>query len=219
MCNSEATSREHAPPSCFFPEEKSIKQNLRRNLITVPSCDLHNSKKSKDDEFFRSIVLMSVAHISKTGHFQYHDKFLRGVRRKPHVFNAFFEHMGTYNQNEGQVLRVDRERFDKCIENLSRAIFFHTFERQWILPMGVVSPNFYESDRNYNIIPNETSENAIQITRDLLGKETIRGDNPEVFKYRLQYDETDEAYAFAALFYECFEIFTFSSKAMAKAAV
>lgn len=52
MCDQPATSREHVPPACLFPEEKDIRTSLfRNNLITVPSCDLHNSKKSTDDEF------------------------------------------------------------------------------------------------------------------------------------------------------------------------
>jgi hypothetical protein len=59
MCDSLETSREHAPPRCFFPESKAIGRNLRVNLITVPSCDIHNSEKSKDDEFLRSVILMS----------------------------------------------------------------------------------------------------------------------------------------------------------------
>jgi hypothetical protein len=63
MCDSPETSREHAPPLCFFPETKDVGRDLRRNLVTVPSCDVHNSKKSKDDEFFRSLVLMAAAQI------------------------------------------------------------------------------------------------------------------------------------------------------------
>lgn len=49
-CENEATSVEHTPPKCIFPQLKDFPhKNLRRNLITVPSCDRHNSAKSKDD--------------------------------------------------------------------------------------------------------------------------------------------------------------------------
>lgn len=52
MCVSPATSREHVPPLCLFPESKDVGgKDYRRNLITVPSCDEHNSKKESDDEF------------------------------------------------------------------------------------------------------------------------------------------------------------------------
>src|SRR5207249_7535044 len=51
MCDRQATSHEHVPPKCIFPERKDTDgQDLRAQLITVPSCDIHNSKKSKDDE-------------------------------------------------------------------------------------------------------------------------------------------------------------------------
>jgi len=59
MCDSVEMSREHTPPRCFFPEAKAIGRDLRRDLITVPSCDRHNSKKSKDDEFLRSVIVMA----------------------------------------------------------------------------------------------------------------------------------------------------------------
>ena len=58
MCDEESTSSEHVPPKCLFPEQKDLPEgvDLRKSLITVPSCDLHNSKKSNDDEYY-SIVL------------------------------------------------------------------------------------------------------------------------------------------------------------------
>jgi hypothetical protein len=56
-CNNIATSREHVPPKCLFPTELGI--NLRKALITVPSCEVHNGKKSDDDEF----LLASLAGI------------------------------------------------------------------------------------------------------------------------------------------------------------
>jgi hypothetical protein len=42
---------EHAPPICFFPEEKDPRDNsiYRKNLIRVPSCEIHNIAKSDDD--------------------------------------------------------------------------------------------------------------------------------------------------------------------------
>lgn len=43
MCDGPAASVEHAPAQCFFPK------GYRLNLITVPSCLLHNNFISKDD--------------------------------------------------------------------------------------------------------------------------------------------------------------------------
>ncbi len=59
-CGKPATSREHVPPKCFFPEKKDVGHDgFRKNLITVPSCDEHNYQKSDDDEF----LLASVAAV------------------------------------------------------------------------------------------------------------------------------------------------------------
>jgi hypothetical protein len=54
FCDCPASSREHAPPKCFFPKGN------RENLVTVPSCDKHNSEKSHNDEYMRLIILSDI---------------------------------------------------------------------------------------------------------------------------------------------------------------
>src|SRR5690554_7592949 len=82
MCENDATSREHVPPLCLFPEMKDTKGiNFRKELITVPSCDLHNSKKSDDDEF----LMLSLAGLIKNnpvGNFHQLTKANRSLKRK-----------------------------------------------------------------------------------------------------------------------------------------
>jgi len=58
-CGTDASSKEHVPPKCLFPEKKDIADgmNYRKNLITVPSCDKHNSNKCKDDEYLQLIIV------------------------------------------------------------------------------------------------------------------------------------------------------------------
>lgn len=53
FCGGGVTGVEHIPPKSFFPKGK------RNELITVPSCDKHNQKKSKEDEYIRTILLCS----------------------------------------------------------------------------------------------------------------------------------------------------------------
>lgn len=47
MCEKPATSVEHIPPKCLFPEQKDLPggADLRKQLLTVPACDEHNLKK------------------------------------------------------------------------------------------------------------------------------------------------------------------------------
>lgn len=53
FCGRPSVGAEHIPPKSFFIKGK------RENLITVPSCELHNQDKSKDDEYIRSLLLSS----------------------------------------------------------------------------------------------------------------------------------------------------------------
>src|SRR5947208_14670020 len=52
-CDNPRTSMAHAPPKCFFPEEKDNSGNYlsSKQLIKVPSCDEHTTKKSNDDVY------------------------------------------------------------------------------------------------------------------------------------------------------------------------
>ena len=212
MCDSPETSREHAPPLCFFPETDDVGRDLRRNLVTVPSCNVHNSKKSKDDEFFRSVVLMAAAPTSETGHHLFSGKMLRGAARMPHAHRLFFRDKGPIANESGRVLQIDRNRFDACIDHLAKALFYDTYKRKWTLPTTVVSANFFTGIALDHVVPHQPTLDAVEMSRKVLGSEPIRGENPDVFKYRLRYDAGEEIYAFAAIFYECFEVYSFSSK-------
>ncbi|NUM82288.1 hypothetical protein HUU42_15950 [bacterium] len=53
FCSQKSTSTEHAPPSLFF-------KGFVYSSITVPSCDIHNSKKSGADQAIVSGLLQSL---------------------------------------------------------------------------------------------------------------------------------------------------------------
>src|SRR6266576_4429106 len=74
MCDKPATSHEHVPPKCIFPERKDTGgEDLRDQLMTVPSCDEHNTRKSKDDEF----LMVSLAGILGNNSIGYRQKFTK----------------------------------------------------------------------------------------------------------------------------------------------
>lgn len=87
MCDSISTSEEQVPPSCFFPKIKDIDRDLRSNLITVPSGDLHNFCRSKDDEYLRTVILMSAGN-NAAGQHQFFDKLLTSIARRPHTYST-----------------------------------------------------------------------------------------------------------------------------------
>jgi hypothetical protein len=215
MCDSVETSREHVPPVCFFPNAQEIGRDLRRNLITVPSCDRHNSLKAKDDEYLRAVIVMTAAH-NKVGQHQFVRKLLPAVARRPNAYKSFFEDKGTVAKGKDRALQINRKRFNNCIDHLARAIFFNTFECKWQLPISIVSPNLFSGIHCDQIVPHQPTEIAVETSRQFLSGEPVRGENPEVFKYRVRYYEADESYAFAAIFYDCFEVYSFSSRELAR---
>ena len=76
MCNLNATSVEHIPVQCFFLE------GYRNQLITVPSCNIHNSKKSKDDEYVRNIFCLNYSN-NELAHSKVFEKVYRSYERNP----------------------------------------------------------------------------------------------------------------------------------------
>jgi len=213
MCEARATSREHAPPLCLFPEQQEIGRDLRCNLVTVPSCDLHNSRKQTDDEFFRAVILMFAAGNSTVAQLQFLGKLLRAAKRKPEAHSSFFVDYGKIADGSGNALQIDVGRFEKCIDHLARALFFDAFKAKWSLSFVVASPNLHVSVAGGIAVPRDRIR-AIDATRDFLIQENVKGENPDVFMYRLRFDQSSETYAFAAIFYNFFEVFAVSSPAL-----
>ena len=79
--------------------------------------------------------------------------------------------------------------------------------------MMTVSPNFYSNISNDKAVPHRPTKEVVEVTRSFLAQEPIRGENPEVFKYRLRLDEDECSYAFAGMFYDFFEVYSYSSQA------
>lgn len=181
MCKAPATSREHVPPACLFPARSLSGQSFRRNLICVPSCDTHNSKKSKDDEFLRAYLVLCSAHVSCVAAHAFNGKLLRAVRRSPGTHGAFVEDSGVSGPDGTRVLRTDRGRFDRCIDHIARGIHFHSFGERLDRPTAVVSPNFFVSGADGRIAAHAHTEETVDVSRKYLQSMPVLGENPAVF--------------------------------------
>jgi hypothetical protein len=215
MCSANATSQEHVPPKCFFPSRNEIGQDLRRNLITVASCTEHNSKKSKDDEFLRAVILLTSVNTNEIAQHQFLGKFLRGASRNRQDYSSYFMDQGTFAAGTQRALKIDRNRFDRCIDYLIRALFFHRFQTKWLLPVVVTSPNIYSEIAEDRVVPHLLTKQAIELSRMFLSQEDVLGENPEIFKYKMRYDQDTSMFAFAGIFYDFFEFFSVSSQIIA----
>src|SRR5260370_32538856 len=100
-CEARATSKEHAPPKSFFPEDR------RRNLITVPSCKTHNHGNAPDVEYIRN-SLAFLAGINDAGTVMIH-KAMRSFDRSPALFNRTFRSMRPLVQNGEEAWGFQRD--------------------------------------------------------------------------------------------------------------
>ncbi len=82
-CDEPATTKEHAPPLSFFPEEHAV------NLVTVPSCDLHNNAKSMDAEYTRNVI-SALLGVSPVGERHFVDKGVRSPEHAPALLHTTF---------------------------------------------------------------------------------------------------------------------------------
>lgn len=162
---------------------------------------------------------MTAAQASAAGKHQFFEKLLPAAARTPHAHRSVFGDKGTIAAGRGRVLQVDRKRFDACVDHLARALFFDAYQQKWSLPIVVISPNFFNGIASDQVVPHQPTLGAVQVSRQVLAAEPVRGENHEVFRYRLRFDEADGSYALAAIFYDCFEVYSFSSAQLAEAAL
>ena len=81
ICGQPATSVEHAPAKCFFPEDKRV------NLTTVDSCSVHNEDTSKDDEYVRNIIAMSIGN-NQVAYSHFLQKCIKSFERSPKLLQS-----------------------------------------------------------------------------------------------------------------------------------
>ncbi|MEP7374633.1 MAG: hypothetical protein ABI675_14660 [Chitinophagaceae bacterium] len=194
MCGKVAISKEHVPPACLFPEEKDIKTSIfRNNLITVPSCDLHNSKKSKDDEFLMG-CLAGIVGNNVIGFFHNITKVKRALDRKGEDFihvlmkDAKRESIKNFKGDIFPVLvgRPDFDRLRSCFLHIAYGLYYHKFGRAFNGECHIIM-DFLTYD-------NEESEKYKLLCRKRFEMEPNKpkneGANPEIFRY--EFIEPDE---------------------------
>jgi hypothetical protein len=212
-CGAPATSREHVPPLCFFPEKKDIKFDVfRKNLITVPSCDEHNSMKSKDDEFL-FVCISGIVGNNALGYFQTKTKAKRTFDRRGKDFiNAIIRNgkekiIHTEDGKQHAVIegRPHTERMVKAFQHIAYALFYTEYKKIFDGEC-VIFPAFlrYE-DENLEKIK------AVAVKSFELQSEKfqwpVKGDNPHVFKYQFGQADHNRIIPLKMTFYESTIVF------------
>ncbi|HEY8659267.1 MAG TPA: hypothetical protein VIL78_09525 [Hanamia sp.] len=200
LCNSIATSVEHVPAKCFFPEDKRI------NLITVPSCSKHNEDTSLDDQYIQTIIAMTkggnttaVSHFLHKGvaAFRKTPGLEKLITRNPKFFNFIKDDESTKNLT----YEVDRIRFDRVVRKIAYGLHFHKFKIVWNKELAIstgrlVGPN-NEPDPVFEGLKKHVflSANAV-----------FEGNNPDVFKYTFISFPSRKENFILMNFYEAFDV-------------
>lgn len=190
MCAARATSREHAPPRNLFPEAADMGgKDYRINLITVPSCNEHNSEKSHDDEF----LMVSLAGIIGNNSIGYLHRFGKVERAIKISANRLLEEVllerseiHKIEVSENKFIEViwgtaDVERLKRCFRNIAYALHHKHFRKNFVgrieVLVGYLVYKEY-NDREWTRFIADRAE------IDLKGKKRL-GSNPDVFYFQV----------------------------------
>lgn len=194
MCNAARTSDEHVPPKGLFPKRRDLPPgvDLRKQLITVPSCDVHNSEKSHDDEYLMYALVFGIQN-NPTASEQVKRKIARAMCANPGVARLIaqhqqpvrVEHTTTGKIEDTIALRVDSRRIHQALDNIGRALHFHHFCAQWGGEIQVIPLFLLALEGHAPEAFNASLESMGQAVEALLSGEFAHGANPEVFTYKV----------------------------------
>jgi hypothetical protein len=188
LCGNDSTSREHVPPLCLFPERKDIGHDkFRINLITVPSCDLHNTKKTKEDEFLMA-CLAGIVGNNYIGYFHTRTKVSRALKRKKIEFvNVIMKDpkefiVKTKNGLHFPLLlgHPDYNRLIICFEHIAFGLYYHEFKTRFIGECRFILGFIKYNDENTEKFKDIISYKFTQEAKDY----PIKGANPDIFQYQ-----------------------------------
>ena len=210
-CDEAATSREHVPAKCLFPIALEIGEDLRKDLITVPSCDAHNSAKSLDDEFLM-VSLAGIIGNNSIGYAHKLGKVDRALRRRCYkLLDKVLLNRQTIDRIEmgnNRFLEIlwgtpDKDRLTSALEAIAYGLHLHHFEQRFV---GRVKVHFgylrYEegNSREWNSFIQE------RCALDLEGK-PVQGANPGVFQYQVSDKDQYGLYIMRLKFYGGLDVY------------
>lgn len=192
-CDAKATSQEHAPPKCIFPTLKDANGiNYRKNLIKVPSCDIHNMAKSDDDEYLLGILTLNIVN-NQQGNDQAMTKVLRALIRSKGLSKALLKeetpvivHDEEANQSaESIAYRVDEVRVKNSFKQIALAIYYHHYRKKYSGSLLCHYESLVSLNGNNAVKTNQHWESYREMTNDLFADSHEYGENNKIFTYQI----------------------------------
>lgn len=219
-CGNPATSREHVPPKCLFPEGKDLKgidrKDYRKNLITVPSCDAHNLRKSNDDEYLL-VCLASRVGNNVVAYLHTCTKVRRARERNPSLINIEGEDIVEVQDMQFPVewANVNMLRLSRSFEAIARALYYYDFGVRFDGVCHVVTKLYFNPDAMKSTLFNVRACKLIEMEMPHWETE-IKGDNPEIFTYQFSPEDAFKTRTLCLTFYEETQVFIALSKMTAE---
>jgi hypothetical protein len=209
MCDAPATTDDHIPPKCIFPEQKDVGVDCRKNLITVPACDNHNLRTSLDDEYLLGILAFHWRN-NQAAYKQSTTKIKRALRRNKRYYDLFFgkgKHQLLFWNGEQLVTApVDINRFNSSMQKIARGIYYNHFNSKWLGDVGIQAISLIPI---YARDPGPIATAVMQATNQmklLCSKEPRHGANPDIFYYQVAHNNPPTHTIMRLVFYGGFEV-------------
>ena len=191
-------TKDHIPPKCLFARP------LPQNLITVPCCRNCNEAASKDDEYFRSVIVLRRGAGDHVDAQRVSDKVLRALQRpgaKGLIKSLLGEVREFWYLNEkgfyepGASYNVDLRRLDRVASRIIRGLFWKEYGER--LPGDYEAVSFNASGIQY------INEHQLRIINHVISEGELRVVGNNVFVYcRSIVPEDKYSTVWILLFYE-----------------
>lgn len=197
-CGAEATSKEHVPPLCFFPEGQ------RKNLITVPACDQHNKDLSIDQEYARNMVALYYFN-NIDGTQLAIEKAFKAIERNPWLLNEIRRQLYESVMQTGvPFVKLEMNKLEKVFNAIGCALYFHdykcVFNRKWQI---LFDSQFLSPDKSTK----EGSSQSFKVKEYIYALNFVdsKVSNPEIFQYAVCSDKHNLFYKLK--FYEAYVVY------------
>jgi hypothetical protein len=212
MCDNPSVSKEHCPPKCVFPECKDANgKDYRKDLITVPSCDDHNSAKSKDDEYLM-MVLTSYFDNNKAAQEQIKSKIVRAWTKNPGLSTTIVKNLQPVATRDGErhAFEVDTPRFNRSLEWAANGLYYETYGSRIAQPYKVISYPLVQLEGPDAAAVNAERGRILLLANKMLEGFPITGANPEIFWFQVS-PVVEERSVLRMCFFEAFQVIAMSS--------
>jgi len=208
-CGEPATTEDHVPPKNLFPSNTT-------GILKVPACLSCNRGSSKDDEFFRGILVNDDRIYQNSEASEIVAAYERSLRR-PQAIGLHITMMKMKKRfplisptgliyGEGTVIKTDFVRERKVLERITKGLFFHEFQRPH-------PPN--NSINAFSSKHMQGRKDRLDTVLELLSfmkPANKKGANPEIFKYGFGVAEDNADGTFWVLtFYNKIPFFIYST--------